>query len=87
MASKIKEQKHDYDGTSYCKIKGRYENYVVCRADRVDCRFYELMRKKNGTYVGACRKRYDRKQQIKKQEEKDIKNTLDISTYTGRRNS
>lgn len=87
MAAGISKQKTDYDGTSYCENKGRYEDNATCMADKVDCRFYEVMRKKDGSYAGACRKRYDRKQEKKKQADKDIQNTKDISTYNGRRNS
>lgn len=57
----------------------------ICKADKLDCLHYQLMRRKDGTYAGVCKLRYDAKKNKKKQEADDIKNTQDLSTYTGRR--
>lgn len=82
---KDKKQTYGYDGTSYCRNCGRNEDKSICLADMRVCREYVRMRRKDGTYVGVCKKRYDAKQEKKRQQQRDIRNTQDISSYNGRR--
>lgn len=56
-----KTQIYGYDGTSYCKNSGRNEDKSECIADMKECKYYCVkMRRKDGTSVGICKKRYER---------------------------
>ena len=81
---KEKKQTLGYDGTSYCKNCGRNEEKSECIADMRECREYVRKKRTDGTLVGVCKKRYDAKQEKKRQQQKDIRNTQDISSYNGR---
>lgn len=75
-----------YEGTSYCKNKGKYEDKERCIADIKDCKYYVIMqRKSDGIYLGVCQKRHDAKLAKNRQQISDIKKIQDISTYNGRR--
>ena len=80
-----KKQTFGYDGTSYCKNCGKNEDKSICIADMKECKDYVEKRRKDGTCVGVCKKRYDVKQERKRQQQNDKKNTQDISSYNGRR--
>ena len=82
-----KVQKLDYNNTSHCRNTGKYAHFGKCISCKTDCRYYETIKKNDGTIVGICRPRYDVKKKAREAErEADIQNTQNLSTYNGRRN-
>lgn len=79
------KKKYDYDGTSHCKNCKRNEDKKICIANKKECIYYVKKRRTDGTYAGVCKKRDNAKQERERQQQNDIKNTQDISSYNGRR--